>query len=34
MTDVDEPDEDANNSDDLSEHVTEIIKFPLQRSFF
>ena len=34
MTNVDDPDEDADNGDDLGEHVTEIIQFALERCLF
>ena len=31
MTDIDKPDEDANDSDDLGEHITKIIEFTFER---
>lgn len=34
MTNVHEPDKDTNNCDDFSQHVSEIIKLPLQGRLF
>jgi len=31
VTDIDKPDEDANDSDDLGEHVSKIVKFAFER---
>ena len=33
MTDVDQPNEDANDRDDFRQHVTEIVEFALQGRF-
>ena len=34
MTDVDEPDENTDNSDDLGEHFTEVVELALQGRLF
>ncbi len=31
VADIDKPDEDADGTDDLGEHVSEIVKFPFER---
>lgn len=31
MTEVDQPDKNTNDGDNLGQHVTEVVKFPLQR---
>ncbi len=34
VTEIDQPDKDTDNRDDLGKHVTEVVKLPLEWSFF